>query len=347
MPSKSKNSTPTSYADAGVNIERGNELVARIKDCCKATHRPEVISNIGGFAGLLRLQQTSYAKPVLLAATDGVGTKLKLAHSLNRHDTIGIDLVAMCANDILAQGGEPIAFLDYFACGKLSVDIAEQVVQSIAQGCKLAGCSLIGGETAELPGLLQNNDYDIAGFCIGLGDEDNLCGSHRVQHGDTLIGLASSGIHSNGYSLVRHLIKQHDIQLDANLSEMLLAPTTIYVKALLPLLQNKAIQALAHITGGGIPENLVRVLQAGMVAVIHAECWQRPAVFDWLRHLGSVDEAQMRLVFNDGIGMVAVVRNNKSAETIATLQASGIQSWVIGEIASNKDSSAPPSVEYV
>ena len=335
-----KLSDKISYASSGVDISRGNTFVERIKEHCRATHRPEVLSKLGGFAGLLRLPIQAYKNPILLAATDGVGTKLKLATLFNRHDTIGIDLVAMCANDILAQGGEPIAFLDYYACARLALDTAEEVVSGIAEGCKLANCSLIGGETAELPGLLHNDDYDIAGFCIGLADEEHLLGSERIEDGDVLIGLASSGLHSNGFSLVRKLLEHNNIRPDAHLSKTLLTPTHIYVKALLPLIHNRTIQALAHITGGGIPENLARVLPADKIAYIHKHSWQRPRIMEWIRQTGQVEEAEIQRVFNDGIGMIAVTRPSDSDAMLQSLAQTGIASWRIGEIATNKDRDA-------
>lgn len=337
-------SEKTTYSDAGVSIARGKDLVEQIKPCCAQTRRPEVLGDVGGFAGLFRLYPSSYQNPVLLAATDGVGTKLKIASQLNRHDTIGIDLVAMCANDILAQGGEPVLFLDYFACGELSVDVATQVVRGIAHGCQLAGCSLIGGETAELPGLLKTDDYDVAGFCVGLADEKNLCGKHRVQANDVLLGLAANGIHSNGYSLIRHIIKKNNITLDSALGEKLLRPTSIYVKPLLPMIQKGDIQALAHITGGGIPENLTRILNDGLVAKIDPQSWQRPAVFDWVREVGNVAEDELRQTFNDGIGMVVAVRPSDSSRVLAQLNTQGVQTWEIGKVLEHN---GPAHVEYV
>ncbi len=326
-----------SYKSAGVDIAAGNTLVELIKPLCQTTLRPEVLTGPGGFAGLFRLADHPYQNPVLVAATDGVGTKLKLAGTLKRHDTIGIDLVAMCANDVLAQGGEPLLFLDYFACGKLSVTHTKSVIKGIAEGCIRAGCSLIGGETAEMPGVFNVSEYDIAGFCVGLADEKNLCGAHRVKIGDAVIGLASSGVHSNGYSLIRKILAEHNIDLaqpfnGENLGETLLKPTSIYVKPLLPLIAQQTIHALAHITGGGIGGNLTRILNDGQAAKLNRSFWPEPAIFDWLRQTGKLDEEEMLRVFNCGIGMIAVVASNNAADVLTQLNNNGCQAWMIGEI---------------
>lgn len=336
------------YAAAGVSIARGDALVEKIKPLCQATLCSEVIAGPGGFAGLLRLSTQRYRKPVLVASVDGVGTKLQLAAALGRHDTIGIDLVAMCANDVLAQGGEPLLFLDYFACDRLSVAQAETVISGVAAGCIDAGCSLIGGETAEMPGTLAAGQYDVAGFCVGLAGERNLCGAHRVNVGDSIIGLASSGVHANGYSLVRKIIAKYKVDLlqvfnGRSLGEVLLDPTLIYVKALLPLIRQGKVGALAHVTGGGIAANLARILNEGQAAKIDRARWPRPAIFDWLQQTGNITEEEMLKVFNCGIGMVAVVAEDHVADVLEHLHGSGCCAWRIGAIHA---SAGAPGVMY-
>ena len=337
MSTSNKNNQPLNYKSAGVDIHAGDALIKRIKPFCEKTSRPEIVSDIGGFAGLFRLSASTYQRPMLVSATDGVGTKLKLAQQLNRHDTIGIDLVAMCVNDVLALGAEPILFLDYFACGKLSVDNAATVIQGIATACELAGCSLIGGETAEMPGMYQGSDYDLAGFCVGLVEEDAVCGRHRVNNGDALIGLASSGPHANGYSLIREIIQHQNIDLaqkfdGRTMGEVLLEPTRIYVRELLPLLSACKIEALAHITGGGITENLPRVLQQGQAAKLNLHDWQRPAIFDCLQQNGNIEEVEMRRVFNCGIGMILIVKQENVAKVMDHLGSQNYAVAVIGEV---------------
>ncbi|MDW5378021.1 phosphoribosylformylglycinamidine cyclo-ligase [Halomonas sp. HP20-15] len=302
-----------SYKDAGVDIDAGNALVDRIKGVAKRTHRPEVLGGLGGFGALCELP-AGYRQPVLVTGTDGVGTKLRLAMELGRHDTIGIDLVAMCVNDLVVAGAEPLQFLDYYATGKLDVDIAADVVTGIGEGCLQAGCALVGGETAEMPGMYEGSDYDLAGFCVGVVEKSEILDGSRVAEGDVLLGLASSGPHSNGYSLIRKILEVSaaDLATDIDgrsLGDALLAPTRIYVKPLLSLIRDSglAVHALSHITGGGLLENLPRVLPTHLTARVDAGAWQRPAVFDWLQRQGNVAEREMYRVLNCGIGMVVVV----------------------------------------
>jgi len=326
-----------SYRDAGVDIDAGNSLVEQIKPIVKQTFRPGVLSGLGGFGALFELPLDRYREPVLVSGTDGVGTKLKLALALNKHDTIGIDLVAMCANDIVVAGAEPLFFLDYYATGKLDVDTATEVVRGIAQGCKLAGAALSGGETAEMPGMYGEGDYDLAGFCVGVVEKSKLITAERVRPGDSLIALASSGPHSNGYSLIRKVIEVSGADLsqpmgETSLGEALLTPTRIYVKPLLELFDNCDVHALAHITGGGLPENLPRVLPEGSKAVIDAGSWQIPPVFRWLQEQGKVAESEMYRTFNCGVGMVVCLPADQADAAIELLQAAGEQAWQIGRI---------------
>ena len=348
----SRSSSPKSelnYKQAGVDIAAGDKLVEQIKPFCAETYRPGVISGPGGFAGLFNLSHLDYDKPVLVCATDGIGTKLKISHILNQYDTIGIDLVAMCANDVLVSGAEPVLFLDYFACGKLVPERAAEVVKGIAEGCKIAGCALIGGETAEMPGMYPAGEYDIAGFCVGVAEGDALLGVQRVNDGDIVIGLASSGLHSNGFSLVRNIIETKDISLsmswnDRSLGEILMTPTHIYVKPLLPLIRQNKIHALAHITGGGISGNLPRVLDNDQAAYIDREQWQQPGIFDWLQEQGKVDEAEMLQVFNCGIGMAVIVSRQNCEFVLEQLHANNCVAHRIGEI---KAAVGKPHVVYV
>ncbi len=326
-----------SYRDAGVDIDAGNSLVEQIKPIVKQTFRPGVLSGLGGFGALFELPLDRYREPVLVSGTDGVGTKLKLALVLNKHDTIGIDLVAMCANDIVVAGAEPLFFLDYYATGKLDVDTATEMVRGIAQGCKLAGAALSGGETAEMPGMYGEGDYDLAGFCVGVVEKSKLITAERVRPGDSLIALASSGPHSNGYSLIRKVIEVSGADLsqpmgETSLGEALLTPTRIYVKPLLELFDNCDVHALAHITGGGLPENLPRVLPEGSKAVIDAGSWQIPPVFRWLQEQGKVAESEMYRTFNCGVGMVVCLPADQADAAIELLQAAGEQAWQIGRI---------------
>ncbi len=333
------NSRPAalSYRDAGVDIDAGEALVERIKPLAAATFRPGVVTGLGGFGALFELPLERYHQPVLVSGTDGVGTKLKLAIQLGRHDGIGIDLVAMCANDILVSGAEPLFFLDYYASGRLDLEVATAVIAGIARGCELAGCALTGGETAEMPGMYREGDYDLAGFCVGIAEKSDLILPERVRPGDVLIGLASSGPHSNGYSLIRKVIEVSGADLGADLdgtplADRLLAPTRIYVRSVLPLTRALPVHALAHITGGGITENLPRVLPEGTRARVDLESWRRPAVFDWLQNQGGIAESEMRRTFNCGLGMVVCVAPQDVASALALLRESGEQAWRLGEI---------------
>jgi phosphoribosylformylglycinamidine cyclo-ligase len=341
--------TPSlSYRDAGVDIDAGAALVERIKPMAAATFRPGVATGLGGFGALFELPLGSYREPVLVSGTDGVGTKLKLAIMLGRHDTIGIDLVAMCANDILVSGAEPLFFLDYYASGRLDLETGTAVISGIARGCQLAGCALTGGETAEMPGMYAEGDYDLAGFCVGIAEKSELIQPERVRPGDRLIGLASSGPHSNGYSLIRKVIEVSGADLDADLDgtglgDRLLAPTRIYVKSVLPLARAMRVHGLAHITGGGITENLPRVLPAGTRARIDMSSFERPAVFRWLREQGGIDEMEMRRTFNCGVGMIVCVAAEDVGRALDMLREAGETAWILGEIEAGEGA---PSVVY-
>jgi phosphoribosylformylglycinamidine cyclo-ligase len=335
--------TGLSYKDAGVDIEAGNQLIDRIKPASQRTHRTGVMGGLGGFGGLFDLKQTGYTDPVLVSATDGVGTKLRLAIEAQKFDTIGQDLVAMCVNDLLCQGAEPLFFLDYFATGKLELDQASTVINGIAKACELSGCALIGGETAEMPGMYHEGDFDLAGFAVGAVERsDILPRKDDIKTGDLIIGVASSGAHSNGYSLIRKIIAQMDLHDAApfasgqTLGEALLTPTQLYIKPVLPLL--KRIKALAHITGGGLLENIVRVLP-NVQAVIQGGSWTVPPLFQWLSEQGGVAEREMLRTFNCGIGLCIVVDKQDSDYIIQQLGQSGLQSFVIGHI--QGDSAAP------
>jgi phosphoribosylformylglycinamidine cyclo-ligase len=324
------------YRDAGVDIDAGDELVERIKPHVARVRRPEVLAGIGGFGALVELPQ-GYRHPVLVSGTDGVGTKLRLAIDAARHDTIGIDLVAMCANDIVVQGAEPLFFLDYYATGKLQVDVAEAVIRGIVEGCAQAGAALVGGETAEMPDIYHGEDYDLAGFCVGVVEKDAIIDGSKVRAGDSVIGLASSGPHSNGYSLVRKLLALagagNDTQLDGKpLLDRLLAPTRIYVKPLLALARQLEVHGLAHITGGGLTDNIPRVLPDGLEAVLERRRWHRDPVFDWLQQTGRIESAEMYRTFNCGIGMIAVVAKEQASQALTLLTAHGESAQVIGEI---------------
>ena len=343
MSSQTPSKPSISYKDAGVDIAAGNALVDRIKHVAKRTARPEVMGGLGGFGALCEIPE-GYRQPVLVSGTDGVGTKLRLAMDLGMHDSIGIDLVAMCVNDLIVCGAEPLFFLDYYATGKLNIDVAAQVVTGIGTGCEQAGCALVGGETAEMPGMYEGEDYDLAGFCVGVVEKADIIDGTKVSTGDTLIALPSSGPHSNGYSLIRKIIEVaginiHDTQLDGKpLSELLMAPTRIYVKALLQLIkQTGAVKAMAHITGGGLLENIPRVLPDGAQAVIDLNSWQRPAVFNWLQEQGNVDETEMHRVLNCGVGMVICVAADQADAALQSLRDAGEQPWIIGQISSAAD----------
>ncbi len=339
---------PLTYKDAGVDIDAGNELVERIKPLVKRTRRPEVLAGLGGFGGMFAIPPDRYREPVLVSGTDGVGTKLMLAQHLGRHDTIGIDLVAMCVNDVLVQGAEPLFFLDYFACGKLDNDIATDVIAGIAEGCLQAGAALIGGETAEMPDMYSDGDYDLAGFTVGAVERDDLIDGSNIAVGDAIIGLASSGPHSNGYSLIRKVLdREPDAEIDGSpASERLLAPTRIYVKPVLSLLQSITVKGLAHITGGGITENIPRVLQGAVDAEIDTSSWTRGAVFDWLAKTGNIETAEMRRTFNCGVGMVVIVDANNADKAIQVLNEQGESAWQIGRIIAG-DADSPRAVQYV
>jgi phosphoribosylformylglycinamidine cyclo-ligase len=330
---------PTTYRDAGVDIDAGDALVERIKPAVRRSMRPEVLGGLGGFAALVEVPLGRYCRPVMVSGTDGVGTKLRLAIETGRHDTIGIDLVAMCANDVVVQGAEPLFFLDYYATGRLDVDVASQVIKGIVEGCLQAGCALVGGETAEMPGMYSGDDYDLAGFCVGLVEKDAIIDGTRTRPGDAIIGLASSGPHSNGYSLIRKLLAgsgaARDTELDGRpLYDLLLAPTRIYVRAVLALLGELPVHGIAHVTGGGPTGNIPRVLPAGLEAVIDARRWQRPAVFDWLQRAGDIDEAEMYRTFNCGIGMTICVAAGDATRAIEILAAHGEKASLIGEVRS-------------
>ena len=316
-----------SYRDAGVDIDAGDELVERIKPWAKRTMRPEVLAGIGGFGALVELPK-KYREPVLVSGTDGVGTKLKLAFQTGRHDTVGIDLVAMSVNDVLVQGAEPLFFLDYFACGKLDNGVAEQVIKGVARGCELAGCALIGGETAEMPGMYPAGEYDLAGFCVGVVEKSKVIDGRSIRPGDVVLGLASSGPHSNGYSLIRKILERAGSDRAAALME----PTRIYVKPLLALMAELPVKGLAHITGGGITGNVPRCLPPGTRAVIDGKSWPRPEVFQWLQREGKVAEDEMHRVFNCGIGMAVVVAEADAARASAHLSAAGESVFRIGRI---------------
>jgi len=333
------NQPPLTYRDAGVDIDAGDALVDRIKPLAARTMREGVLAGIGGFGALFEVPKR-YKEPVLVSGTDGVGTKLKLAFDWQRHDTVGIDLVAMSVNDILVQGAEPLFFLDYFACGKLSVDVAAQVVGGVAKGCELAGCALIGGETAEMPGMYPEGEYDLAGFAVGAAEKSALIDGKSIVPGDVVLGLASSGAHSNGYSLLRKILQRTQAKPDQDfngmpLGDVVMAPTRIYVKQVLAALaqHGKAIKGLAHITGGGLLDNVPRILQSGLQARIMRDAWQMPKLFTWLQREGGVADTEMYRVFNCGIGMVVVVDRARSAAIAATLRAQGETVHELGQIA--------------
>ncbi|MCG8707034.1 phosphoribosylformylglycinamidine cyclo-ligase [Brenneria sp. 4F2] len=329
--------TSLSYKDAGVDIDAGNALVDRIKGVVKQTRRPEVMGGLGGFGALCALPQ-KYREPILVSGTDGVGTKLRLAMDLKRHDTIGIDLVAMCVNDLVVQGAEPLFFLDYYATGKLDVDTAASVITGIAEGCKQSGCALVGGETAEMPGMYHGEDYDVAGFCVGVVEKSEIIDGSKVQAGDTLIALASSGPHSNGYSLVRKILEVSKadplgVTLEGKpLADHLLAPTRIYVKSILSLIEKIDVHAICHLTGGGFWENIPRVLPDGMQVSIDESSWQWPAVFNWLQQAGNVSRHEMYRTFNCGVGMIIALPAEQADQAIALLNDSGETAWKIGVI---------------
>ena len=330
-----------SYKDAGVNIDAGNALVERIKGISKRTRRPEVLGGLGGFGALCEIP-AGYTQPVLVSGTDGVGTKLRLAMDMGIHDTIGIDLVAMCVNDLIVTGAEPLFFLDYYATGALSVDTAVDVVEGIGQGCELAGCSLVGGETAEMPGMYEGEDYDLAGFCVGVVEKANIIDGSSVSSGDALVGIASSGPHSNGYSLIRKILEVSAADLnqpmgDTSLGRALLTPTTIYVKTMLELFKQVPVKALSHITGGGLLENIPRVLPNDCNAQIDTNSWQMPEVFSWLQSQGNVASEEMYRTFNCGVGLVLCVAPEDLSATLEQLNGSGHKAWEIGKVTSGNN----------
>lgn len=343
-----QNQESLNYKDAGVDIEAGNDLVERIKSIAAKTRRPGVMSGLGGFGSLFELPLDRYKNPILVSGTDGVGTKLKLALELGIHDTVGIDLVAMCVNDIVVLGAEPLFFLDYYATGKLDVNTAASVVKGIGKGCELAGAALVGGETAEMPGMYSDGDYDLAGFCVGIVEKDKIIDGKQVKAGDKLIGIASSGPHSNGFSLIRKVIEKNSTSLDDNLKGLplgkaLLEPTKIYVKSLFTLLETVPVHALAHITGGGLTENLPRVLPEGLNAAIDLKSWEFPEIFQWLQQQGNISQADMLTTFNCGIGMIVCVDANDESETLAILKQQGEKVFSLGKVFS---SSGKPEVIY-
>jgi phosphoribosylformylglycinamidine cyclo-ligase len=343
----------TTYRDAGVDIDAGDELVHRIKPLVRSTFRPEVLTDLGGFGGLFGFQAGKYKEPVLVSGTDGVGTKLKIAFMMDKHDTVGIDLVAMCVNDIAVSGAEPLFFLDYFATGKLSVSKAQDVVAGIAEGCRQAGCALIGGETAEMPSFYPEGEYDLAGFAVGAVDRQKIIDGRHIVSGDAVIGLASTGLHSNGYSLARRVlfeqakltVASHLSELDGSIGEVLLTPTRIYAKQILALVEQFPIKGIAHITGGGITENLPRVLPRGAGARISRTAWTVPPIFEVMSRLGRVDREEMYRVFNMGIGLILVVPPDAVPGVLARISALGDRGWQIGEIVSS--TGEEPEVEYV
>jgi phosphoribosylformylglycinamidine cyclo-ligase len=328
---------PVTYREAGVDIDAGEELVERIKPHVKRSMRREVLGGIGGFGALVEVPLDRYRKPVLVSGTDGVGTKLRLAIDTHRHDTVGIDLVAMCVNDVVVQGAEPLFFLDYFATGKLDVGVGERLIAGIVEGCVQAGCALVGGETAEMPGMYHGEDYDLAGFCVGIVEKDAIIDGSATRAGDVVLGLPSSGPHSNGFSLIRKILQIAGTDLDspldgAPLVDRLMAPTRIYVKSLLRLIAELPVHGLAHITGGGLVENIPRVLPEGLEVILQRKSWRREAVFDWLQRQGQVADEEMYRVFNCGIGMTIHLAPGDADRAIGILRDAGQEALVIGEV---------------
>ncbi|WP_040728306.1 phosphoribosylformylglycinamidine cyclo-ligase [Thiomicrorhabdus sp. Kp2] len=344
------NTQSISYKDAGVDIDAGNALVEAIKPIAKATTRPEVPASLGGFGALFELDMSKYKNPILVSGTDGVGTKLRLAIDSGKHDKVGIDLVAMCVNDLIVQGAEPLFFLDYYATGKLDLPVATDVVKGIGEGCLQSGCALIGGETAEMPGMYPDGDYDLAGFCVGIVEKADLIDGTKVKAGDVMLGLASTGPHSNGYSLIRKILEvsNADLQMDMDgqpLIDALMAPTKIYVKSLLELMKSVDIHAVSHITGGGLLENLPRVMPANTMANIDTNSWKRPAVFDWIQANGNVEFEEMHRTLNCGIGLVIVVDAAVQEKAIEILTKAGETVSVIGQIETSEQTE--PTVQLV
>jgi phosphoribosylformylglycinamidine cyclo-ligase len=330
---------PVTYAQAGVDIDAGDELVERIKPGVRRSMRPEVLGGIGGFGALVEVPLDRYRKPVLVSGTDGVGTKLRLAIDSGRHDTVGIDLVAMCANDVVVQGAEPLYFLDYFATGKLDVDVGQRVIAGIVEGCVQAGCALVGGETAEMPGMYQGEDYDLAGFCVGIVEKERIIDGSKTAAGDVVLGLPSSGPHSNGFSLIRKILQLSAVDMKSKvdgtaLIDRLMAPTRIYVKPLLALLSQVTVHGLSHITGGGLLDNIPRVLPEGLEVVLQRDSWPRDPVFEWLQSQGRIPDAEMYRVFNCGIGMTVQVAARDADRAVAALRDAGQPALRIGEVRS-------------
>ena len=318
------------YKDSGVDITKGNQLIERIKPIAKSTFRPGVLAGLGGFGAMFEIPLDKYKNPVLISGTDGVGTKLKVAEMLNKHDTIGIDLVAMCVNDLIVQGAEPLFFLDYFATGSLNPDIATSVIEGIGEGCRQSGCSLIGGETAEMPGMYSGEDYDLAGFCVGIAEKSRIIDGSKVSEGDHIVALGSSGPHSNGYSLIRKVLEKStptNEQLNS-----LIEPTRIYVRSILSLLNTLPVHAISHITGGGLLENIPRVLPDHLAAKLDPASWTQPEIFQWLQNQGNIATSEMYRVLNCGVGMIVVISKESSNEAINHLNSCGENAWLIGEV---------------
>jgi len=325
------------YKHAGVDIDAGNKLVELIKPAIKSTHRQGVLSSIGGFGGLFAIEPKDYKQPILVSGTDGVGTKLRIAQQLQQHSTIGIDLVAMCVNDVIVQGAEPLFFLDYFATGKLTVEEAQAVIEGIAHGCQQANAALIGGETAEMPGMYEDGEYDLAGFCVGIVDRDNLIDGGKISNGDVIIGLSSSGIHSNGFSLVNKIIEASNVSLEdrfgeQTLGEALLTPTVIYTNIVLTLIQNLTVHGLCHITGGGLIDNVPRIIPDGLSAHVNTQSWNRPEIFNWLQKTGNIEDAEMYRVFNSGIGMLVILPKEQADDVLKLCNQHSQSASIIGEI---------------
>ena len=318
------------YKDSGVDITKGNQLIEKIKPIAKSTIRPGVLAGLGGFGAMFEIPLDKYKNPVLISGTDGVGTKLKVAEMLKKHDTIGIDLVAMCVNDLIVQGAEPLFFLDYFATGSLNPEIATSVIEGIGEGCRQSGCALIGGETAEMPGMYSGEDYDLAGFCVGIVEKDRIIDGTKVSEGDHIVALGSSGPHSNGYSLIRKVIEKSAPTPDQ--LNLLIEPTRIYVRSILSLLNTLPVHAISHITGGGLLENIPRVMPSHLSAKLDSTSWTQPEIFQWIQNQGNIDSAEMYRVLNCGVGMVVVISKDSSNEVINHLNACGEKAWLIGEI---------------
>ena len=322
------------YKDSGVDITKGNQLIEKIKPIAKSTLRPGVLGGLGGFGAMFEIPLEKYKNPVLISGTDGVGTKLKVAEMLNKHDTIGIDLVAMCVNDLIVQGAEPLFFLDYYATGSLNPEIATSVIEGIGEGCRQSGCSLIGGETAEMPGMYNGEEYDLAGFCVGIVDKNQVIDGSKVNEGDHIVALGSSGPHSNGYSLIRKVLEKSTPS--AEQLNSLIEPTRIYVKSILSLANTLPVHAISHITGGGLLENIPRVLPDHLSAKLNSNSWSQPEIFKWLQKEGNIDSHEMYRVLNCGVGMVVIISKESSSQAIEHLSACGENAWLIGEVVHSK-----------